>query len=79
MEQEQGWDPEVSAFFIRIINAIAITLFWMLTASTIGLYAGLAIPGEFPIWVTVLYYLLLVLSFAALVHYLRNAWKKHHK
>jgi len=51
----------------------------MLTASTIGLYAGLAIPGEFPIWVTVLYYLLLVLSFAALVRYLRNAWKKHHK
>lgn len=79
MEQEQGWDPEVSAFFIRIINAIAITLFWMLTASTIGLYAGLAIPGEFPIWVTVLYYLLLVLTFAALVRYLRNAWKKHHK
>ncbi len=79
MEQEQGWDPEVSAFFIRIINAIAITLFWMLTASTIGLYAGLAIPGEFPIWVTVLYYLLLVLSFVALVRYLRNAWKKHHK
>ncbi len=79
MEQEQGWDPEVSAFFIRIINAIAITLFWMLTASTIGLYAGLAIPGEFPIWVTVLYYLLLVLSFAALVRYLRNAWKKRHK
>ena len=79
MEQEQGWDPEVSTFFIRIINAIAITLFWMLTASTIGLYAGLAVPGVFPIWATVLYYLLLVLSFAALVRYLRNTWKKHHK
>lgn len=75
---EQGWDSEVSAFFIRIVNAIALTVIWMLTASTVGLYAGLAVPGRYAGWVTYLYYALLVISFAALVRYLRNAWKKHH-
>jgi hypothetical protein len=75
---EQGWDSEVSAFFIRIVNAIAMTVIWMLTASTVGLYVGLAVPGRYPGWATFLYYALLILSFAALVNYLRKAWKKHH-
>ncbi|MFM7645947.1 MAG: hypothetical protein ACKO41_04450 [Sphingomonadales bacterium] len=76
---EQGWDSEVSAFFIRIVNAIAVTVIWMLTASTVGLYAGLAVPGRYALWVTLLFYVLLILSFAALVRYLRNTWKKNHR
>jgi hypothetical protein len=74
---EQGWDSEVSAFFIRIVNAIAVTVIWMLTASTVGLYAGLAVPGRYATWVTVVFYALLVISFAALVRYLRKAWQKN--
>ena len=75
---EQGWDSEVSAFFIRIVNAIAMTVIWMLTASTVGLYAGLAVPGRYPVWATFLYYALLIISFVVLVRYLRRTWKKHH-
>ncbi|MBM3914614.1 MAG: hypothetical protein ACKOC7_03165 [Sphingomonadales bacterium] len=75
---EQGWDSEVSAFFIRIVNAIAVTIIWMLSASTIGLYAGLAVPGRYAAWITTLFYVLLLASFVALLRYLRNAWKKHH-
>jgi len=75
---EQGWDSEVSAFFIRIVNAIAMTVIWMLTASTVGLYAGLAVPGRYPGWATFLYYALLAISFVVLVRYLRRTWKKHH-
>jgi hypothetical protein len=74
---EQGWDSEVSAFFIRIVNAIAVTVIWMLTASTVGLYAGLAVPGRYATWGTVLFYALLAISFAALVRYLRKAWQKN--
>ena len=76
---EQGWDPDVSKFFVRIINAIALTIFWMLSASTIGLYAELAVIGRYPWWVTLLYYISLILSFALLVRYLRTNWRKHHK
>ena len=73
---EQGWDSDVRAFFFRIVNAIAVTVIWMLTASTIGLYAELAVPGRFAWWVTAIYYVVLITSFVALVRYLRNAWKK---
>lgn len=76
---EQGWDPDVSKFFVRIINAIALTIIWMLSASTIGLYAELAVIGRYPWWVTLLYYVCLILSFAFLVRYLRTNWRKHHK
>lgn len=76
---EQGWDPDVSKFFVRIINAIALTIIWMLSASTIGLYAELAVIGRYPWWVTLLYYISLILSFALLVRYLRANWRKHHK
>ena len=76
---EQGWDSEVSAFFIRIVNAIAVTVIWMLTASTVGLYAGLAVPGRYATWVTVVFYALLGISFVALVRYLRKAWQKNHR
>ena len=76
---EQGWDPDVSKFFVRIINAIAVTIIWMLTASTVGLYAGLAVPGQYPVWVTILYYLFLIVSFILLARFLRANWRKHHK
>lgn len=76
---EQGWDSDVSAFFIRIVNAIAVTIIWMLTASTVGLYAGLAVPGRYATWVTVLFYALLGITFAALVRYLRKAWQKNNR
>ncbi len=76
---EQGWDSEVSAFFIRIVNAIAVTIIWMLTASTVGLYAGLAVPGRYSTWVTVLFYALLGITFAALVRYLRKTWQKNNR
>jgi len=76
---EQGWDPDVSKFFVRIINAIAVTIIWMLTASTVGLYAGLAVPGQYPVWVTILYYSFLIGSFILLARFLRNNWRKYHK
>ena len=76
---EQGWDPDVSKFFVRIINAIAVTIIWMLTASTVGLYAGLAVPGQYPFWVTILYYSFLIVSFILLARFLRANWRKHHK
>ena len=76
---EQGWDPDVSKFFVRIVNAIAVTIIWMLTASTVGLYAGLAVPGQYPLWVTIFYYALLVISFVLLARFLRANWRKHHK
>jgi len=47
---EQGWDPQISRFFARIINALAWTLVWMIASATAGFYFGLAFPEQYPLW-----------------------------
>jgi hypothetical protein len=76
---EQGWDPEVSRFFVRILNALAWTLLWMISSATIGFYIGLAFPERFPIWVCLIYYVGVAAALGLLVRYLfrlRNAKAK---
>ena len=67
---EQGWDPEISRFFVRIINAIAWTLIWMIASATFGFYFGLAFPERFPLWVCLIYYAAVSIALAALIRYL---------
>lgn len=69
---EQGWDPQVSRFFARIINALAWTLIWMVSAATIGFYIGLAFPEKFPLWACLLYYLGVAVAFFGLILYLKK-------
>jgi len=35
---EQGWDPEVTKYFRKIINTIFIGLLWLMAVLTAGLY-----------------------------------------
>ena len=67
---EQGWDPQISRFFIRIINAIAWTLIWMIASATAGFYFGLAFPEQFPWWACLIYYVSVAGALILLVRYL---------
>ena len=67
---EQGWDPQISRFFVRIINALAWTLVWMIASATAGFYFGLAFPERFPLWVCMIYYVSVVAALFMLVRYL---------
>ena len=73
---ESGWDPDVKRFFIRILNTISIGLLWLLIATTAGFYFKLALPGERPLWVVIIYYVLLVLSLVFLLRYYQQRWNK---
>ena len=67
---EQGWDPQVSRFFVRIINALAWTLIWMIASATAGFYFGLAFPERFPVWVCIIYYFSVAITLGLLIRYL---------
>lgn len=67
---EQGWDPQISRFFVRIINALAWTLIWMIAAATFGFYIGLAFPERFPFWVCMIYYVSVAAALFMLIRYL---------
>lgn len=67
---EQGWDPQVARFFVRIINALVWTLIWMIASATAGFYFGLAFPERFPFWVCSIYYCCVALALVGLIRYL---------
>lgn len=73
---EQGWDNDVKDFFVKILNSVAITLLWALSAVTAGLYFKLAIPGSTSTTVTIIFYILLAVTFLGLVRYLYRTWRK---
>jgi hypothetical protein len=69
---EQGWDPEVKQFFLRIINTVSWGLLWMMTCATAGLYFQLAYgKGIY----TVIFYVLMTATLFLLLRYLYRKWK----
>jgi hypothetical protein len=70
MLMEQGWDPQISRFFTRIVNALAWTLIWMIGSATVGFYFGLAFPERFPFWICSIYYAVVAVGLFLLIRYL---------
>ena len=73
---EQGWDNDVKVFFVKILNSVALTLLWALAAVTAGLYFKLALVGSRPLAGTIIFYILLAVTFSGLVRYLYKTWMK---
>jgi len=73
---EQGWDPEVKKYFLKILNSISMGLLWMLTMVTAGLYFQLAYAGDKPVVYTILYYIVLVTTLGLLIRYYYRIWRK---
>ena len=73
---EQGWDPEVKRYFLKILNTISMGLIWMIAAATAGLYFGLAIPeGKIRLG-NIIYYAAFLGSLALLLRYFFKIWRK---
>ena len=71
---EQGWDPEVTKYFKKILNTIAFGILWLMAALTTGLYFGWAFHPE--ILYSVLFYSGLSISLVLLIRYYFRIWKK---
>jgi hypothetical protein len=72
--EEWEWDA-VKKYFRKIFNSFAFGLLWMLAVSTAGFYFRLAYADGGLQWQNTVFYLLFVLSFAALVLYYYKLWK----
>jgi|688.fasta_scaffold1483692_2 hypothetical protein len=68
-------EPEVKAFLLRIINSLSMVLLWMMLNMTAGIFYGLAFFEESPSVANILYWCFCLISFVALLAYLRNKWK----
>ena len=72
---EQGWDPEVKRFLRKILNTVSIGLLWMMAMVFAGLYFELGIPGGKPIALTIIFYIVAVVTLAMLIYYYYKLWK----
>ncbi|MEO7982527.1 MAG: hypothetical protein ABI688_00470 [Bacteroidota bacterium] len=72
---ERNWDPEVKKFFVKILNSIALGLFWMMACATAGIYFELGYTNGKPVIYTILFYAGMLISLFFLLRYLYKIWK----
>ena len=73
---ERNWDPTVKKFFVRILNSIALGLFWMLACVIAGIYYELGYTNGKPVIYIILFYIVMLGSLFLLIRYLVRLWKK---
>ena len=76
-EYNTGMDPEVKRYFKKIINSFSVGLLWLLSVATAGLYYGFGITNNGLMWYNILYYILSLLTLAALIYYYFRIWSKN--
>ena len=72
---EQGWDPEVKKYFLKILSTISYGLFWLMSTVTAGIYFQLGWTGERPLYAVILFYVIAVAAFIMLLRYYYQLWK----
>ena len=72
---EQGWDPEVKKYFLKILSTISYGLFWLMSTVTAGIYFQLGWTGERPLYAVILFYVIAVATLILLLRYYYRLWK----
>ena len=72
---EQGWDPQVKKFLLRILQSISIVLLWMLSCATAGIYYKLGYFTAKPLGGVIIFYALMLVTLFFLVRYLLKLWR----
>lgn len=73
---EQGWDPDVKKFLLKVLNSISMSLLWLMAGATGGIYYELGYSAGKPVIYTILFYAGMLISLLFLIRYLYNTWKK---
>lgn len=75
-EYDRGMDPEMKRYFRKIINSFSVGLLWLLSMATAGLFFDLGIVSQGIRWYNIVFYLMALGSFAALLFYYYRVWKE---
>ena len=73
---EQGWDPDVKKFLLKVLNSISMSLLWLMASATGGIYYELGYSAGKPVIYTILFYTGMLISLFFLIRYLYNTWKQ---
>ena len=73
---EQGWDPDVKKFLLKVLNSISLVLFWMMTFATAGIYFELGYTIGKPIIYPIIFYTAMAVTLFFLVRHLIKVWNR---
>jgi hypothetical protein len=73
---EQGWDPDVKKFLIKVLHALSYGVIWILASVTAGIYFHLAYADGHPVIFTVLFYTAMLAGLWFLLRYYYRIWIK---
>lgn len=73
-EYDRGMDPEIRRHFKKIINSFSFGALWLLVITTTGLFFKLGIAANGLKWYNVIFYLIAMGSFIALMRYYYKMW-----
>ena len=72
---KQSGEPDVKKYFIKILNSISISLFWMMACATAGIYFKLGYINRQPLINIIVFYTAMLITLLLLLRYLYNTWK----
>lgn len=73
---EQGWDPDVKKFLLKVLNSISLVLLWMLVCATLGIYYKLGHISGNPILYPIIFYAFMTLTLFFIIQHLIKLWNK---
>jgi ABC-type transport system involved in cytochrome bd biosynthesis fused ATPase/permease subunit len=73
---EQGFDPQIKRYFVKIINSFAWGFIWILSNAMLGIYFGFAYHENKPLILNILFYLFFAASLFFLLRYFYRVWSK---
>lgn len=76
MRVNDNMEPEVKAYFVRIVNTLSLGLLWLVANAIPGLMFQLAFSEQAQFsTANIIFYIWFVLSTTALIWYLYKLWK----
>jgi len=69
-------EPELRAFFGRIVKSLSITVLWMLINMTFGIFLDFGFIHSTITIANILFYIFLLTTLFALIRYLLKLWKE---
>ena len=73
---ENGWDPDIKEFLLKILNSISLVLLWLIACATAGIYFQLGYTNGKPVIYTIIFYTVMAVTLFFLLRQLYKTWKK---
>jgi hypothetical protein len=74
-EYNSGMDPEMKAYFRKIMSSFSWGAVWLITTATLGIFLQLGFIADGIRWYNIAFYLLLAASVYFLIRYYYRVWR----